>query len=547
MIKKLLKQFIPAYFLFLGIFASCTSDVDPGSPIPASGISLRLQTTRSSVDTGTDLENQIHNIHFWFFASNASGTDKALFYTSELPTSIGSELVFSYTDEVLRLHNMNSQGKYKLLVVANLPADAMNAIGETTTQDELKNYFYSAAASGRPHNPFSMTGCTTGAHDFSIDSEVSISLLRVASRLDVQIVNATGKTLQVDKVSIVNDQQSVQFFAPASDAPVLTSDAFTSAMDIYTTSTIADEVKCSGYVYENRSTTSTDVVIEGSIDGDPAKWTVPIMPDGSTILPRNSVCKATIKLKGITPTDVKFTISEWNKEPIETSFTNTYIDVDKTEIEVIYLQGGVLGVQSNAEFIHIKWDTALGFYLAGYEDVTEATLAISNEHAALTFYFKGLPNTVIPDGTVTITTGNLKKTVNLRKKNSNLIFAPGITLNGHEIHDGDVIPGDLWGSLNEEETFMVSAYTNLTWAYKCTAYSAYAGGNILEFEGRSVFNGTVGNSTIDGALGTVPVFDADSGLDKFLPVQITTTFYLNSSTPPYNGIILYTLHFTIAK
>lgn len=368
MIKKLLKQFIPAYFLFLGIFASCTSDVDPGSPIPASGISLRLQTTRSSVDTGTDLENQIHNIHFWFFASNASGTDKALFYTSELPTSIGSELVFSYTDEVLRLHNMNSQGKYKLLVVANLPADAMNAIGETTTQDELKNYFYSAAASDRPHNPFSMTGCTTGAHDFSIDSEVSISLLRVASRLDVQIVNATGKTLQVDKVSIVNDQQSVQFFAPASDASVLTSDAFTSAMDIYTTSTIADEVKCSGYVYENRSTTSTDVVIEGSIDGDPAKWTVPIMPDGSAILPRNSVCKATIDLKGITPVNVTYSIEEWKNTLIDNSLDETYVKPSTSIITLSNFGEGELYIESNADSIKVDMREALNMFVRGNDD-----------------------------------------------------------------------------------------------------------------------------------------------------------------------------------
>lgn len=353
MIKKLLKQFIPAYFLFLGIFASCTSDVDPGSPIPASGISLRLQTTRSSVDTGTDLENQIHNIHFWFFASNASGTDKALFYTSELPTSIGSELVFSYTDEVLRLHNMNSQGKYKLLVVANLPADAMNAIGETTTQDELKNYFYSAAASGRPHNPFSMTGCTTGAHDFSIDSEVSISLLRIASRLDVKIVNATGKTLQVNKVSIINDQQSVQLFAPASGAAAPASNPFEAAADIYTTSITADKVECSGYVYENRSDTPTDVVIEGNVDGNAAKWTVPIKPDGSTTLPRNSICKATINLKGITPVDVTYSIEEWKNTLIDNSLDETYLELSSNSIKLNEVGEGEIYLSSNADSIKV--------------------------------------------------------------------------------------------------------------------------------------------------------------------------------------------------
>lgn len=308
MMKELIKQFIPACFLFIGVFASCTSDGEPDSPAPTSGISLRLpvaetSNTRSSVDTGTDLENQIHNIHLWFFASDASDTDKALLYKWEIP-NVYNEVVLNYTDEELRLYNMSSTGSYKLMVIANKPEDA-TTIGEDTTLGELKNYSYSAAGSGRPMNPFCMIGSTDGAHDFSIESQVDVSLIRVASRLDVKVVNATGQTLQVNRVSIVNDQRSVQLFISESGAGFRASDPFTSESVIHTTSTTADEVKCSGYVYENRSATSTDVVIEGSIAGVPATWTVPIKPDGSTILPRNSICKAIINLKG---TSVKVTI-----------------------------------------------------------------------------------------------------------------------------------------------------------------------------------------------------------------------------------------------
>lgn len=105
-------------------------------------------------------------------------------------------------------HNMNSQGTYQLFVVANLPADA--AIGADISLGDLKTYSYGASA--RPDSPFCMTGSTNGAHDFAIDSRITIPLLRVASRLDVKIVNITGKTLQVNKVSIADDQKSVQLF-----------------------------------------------------------------------------------------------------------------------------------------------------------------------------------------------------------------------------------------------------------------------------------------------------------------------------------------------
>lgn len=355
MMKKLIKQLIPACFLFLGVFASCTSENEPDSPVSASGISLRLQTsagsTRSSVDTGTDLENHIDNVHLWFFASDASDTNEALFYTSKTSLSVKGELVLNYTDEVLRLHNMNSEGKYQLFVVANLPIGA--TIGDGTTLGDLKEYSYSASASNRPSSPFCMTGSTNGVHDFSIDSEVSIPLLRVASRLDVKIVNATGKTLQVNKVSIVNDQQSVQLFAPASGASAPTSNPFEAAADIYTTSITADKVECSGYVYENRSATPTDVVIEGSIDGKPTKWTVPIKPDGSTTLPRNSICKATINLKGITPVDVTYSIEEWKNTLIDNSLDETYVELSSKTINLNEMGEGEIYLSSNADSIKV--------------------------------------------------------------------------------------------------------------------------------------------------------------------------------------------------
>ncbi|WP_320889088.1 fimbrial protein [Bacteroides sp.] len=475
MIKKLIKRFIPACFLFLGVFTSCTSENEPDSPASMSGISLRLQTsagsTRSSVDTGTDLENQIHNIHLWFFASGASNTDKALFYTSELPTSAGSELVLNYTDEVLRLHNMNSEGSYELLVVANLPTDA-TTIGEATTLDDLKKYVYSAASSGRPHNPYTMTGSTTGAHDFSIDSQVSISLLRVASRLDVKIINATGKTLQVDKVSIVNDQQSVQLFAPASGAAAPASNPFTAAADIYTTSITADKVECSGYVYENRSTTSTDVVIEGSVDGIAKTWTAKLLPEGSATLPRNTICEVTLNLKESAIIDIEYTILDlWTDKNLASMNGETYLELDHKVLQISSTLNGLLHVSTNAATIQVDMTNADGFFLDGYTG-NNIEITPTNGITELIFREDASLSILPTSGTVTITAGGITKKISLLHIESAAKFKiKSISVNGHIITEGTVLPPTFGlPSSTLSSNIAIITDNNIAWQWRLVQY-----------------------------------------------------------------------------
>lgn len=543
-IKPFVPVLLPICIMLLGMMVACSSDDDSGGSL-STGISLHIQAvTRASdgsVNTGSKAENIINSVGVWFFAENAMNGDQALYYTQQSVSADNGELLLNFSDEELRLHHdMNSEGSYQLFVAANLPADA--TIGATTTLNDLKNYSYSATA--RPSSPFCMTGSTNVAHNFAIDSRVSIPLVRVASRLDIKIVNETGKTLQVNKVSIAGDQRSVQLFAPVSGAAAPAPNSFSTATDIYTAAVTADEVTCSGYIYENRSAGATKVVIEGNVAGVRRIWTVPIMPNGSAMLLRNSICDITLNLKDApTPTDINFTISEWNKEPINTSFTNTYIDVDKTEVEVFFIQGGVLDVKSNASTIHINWEGAPGFYLAGYEDVTEAELPMSSNHAVLTFCFQGASDADIPDGTVTVTTGNLKKTVTLKKRGENSVFKPRLSINGHEINDGDIIPANLWGS-NDEEQLDIICYTNLTWGYTCIGYSAMEISPMFELQGRVVYNGILGDSS-PKIPGSIPVFGPE--LDMFLPIDVTVIFYLNSYVEPFNSAVLSKIHFTISK
>ena len=265
MIKKLIKQLMPACFLFLGVFTSCTSEGESDSPAALPGISLRLQisagNTRSSVGTGTEAEKHIDNVHFWFFAEGALDTDKALLYKSETVSSNDDELVLKYTDEVLRLYNMNSEGSYQLFVIANLPADA--TINGETRLDDLKEYSYTSV--NRPGSPFIMTGSSVGVHDFANNSQISIPLLRVASGLDITVKNATGENWIINKISIAGDQKSVLLFSLASGTASPASNTFGTSLDVMTTPTTNDEVTCSGYINENLSTDAVKVVVEGSV------------------------------------------------------------------------------------------------------------------------------------------------------------------------------------------------------------------------------------------------------------------------------------------
>lgn len=536
MIKKMIKQFMPTCFLLFGVFASCTSDGEPDSSGLASGISLRFQTstgdTRSSVDIGTEAENQIQNIHLWFFAGNASDTDKALFYTSESPALASSELVLNYTDEVLRLQGMNSEGSYKLLAVANLPDGV--AIGEQTTLSDLKRYSYTSA--NRPNSPFCMTGSTNGAHNFSINSQVAIPLLRVVSRLDITIVNASGKTLQVNKVSIMNDQQSVQLFAPESDAAAPDSDTFAGAADIYTTPTVADEVKCSSYVYENRSAASTEVVIEGSIDGNAATWTVPIKPDSSTILPRNSICKTTINLKGITPTDSKQEILDWDNKDISAPIYGAYLNVLEKIVYVAPADGGVLHIQTNANSIQVNLENANHVYLEGHRGETSAQVPVVNNVAVLKFNLMSGENSNFNEE-ITINADGLKSKVELQRKDvAYTLDIKRITVanSGYHLTNGMTVPGDFYTGQTGISQFSAIIQRNIPWYAKVSYYKVS--------DGKMALPSSTQTFTYDGVPSEVSAQINVRANTLSEDVKVVMEFGVGVSS---SGFIVYTIEFTM--
>lgn len=548
MLRKKIYQLI-SVCLLLGTLAACSSEDELGKSSPTTGIRLEMKTTgqtRASVELGTEAERQINSVSVWFFKDGAADTEKAMFHTKVPSSSSTGNVILNFSDEDLRLHNMTSEGSYEVFVIANLPADA-SIDGETTLSD-LKGYSY--IATNRPESPFCMTGNSVGAHDFGKNSTISIPLLRVASRLDITLKNATGKNWIINKISIDGDQKSVMLFAPVTGAAVPPSDAFGTAQDIMTTPTTNNEVTCSGYIYENLSVNTVKVLIEGNVDGAVRSWTAELKPEGTTTLPRNTICGVTLNLKEgapIVPTDVGLSLKGWDTEIMNTKLPATYLELNKNSLEVEYVLGGVLGVKSDAETILVDWSDATGFYLSDHENETEAVVTLTDGNAALMFYYQGSTDEVIPSGTILITAGNLTQKIPISKINNNMIFKlKSIVINGHTISDGDTIPYDLWGSTKDEIIYIVAA-TNLTWGCSIKGYLPLMDNAVLfELEDMSTFNGiSGGDSSLDHQSNNVLINMKAGSLEGYLPVNVIIDFYLNTADPIFEPLKLQTIRFTI--
>lgn len=541
-IKPFVPVLLPICIMLLGMMVACSSDDDSGGSL-STGISLHIQAvTRASdgsVNTGSKAENIINSVGVWFFAENAMNGDQALYYTQQSVSADNGELLLNFSDEELRLHHdMNSEGSYQLFVAANLPADA--TIGATTTLNDLKNYSYSATA--RPSSPFCMTGSTNVAHNFAIDSRVSIPLVRVASRLDIKIVNETGKTLQVNKVSIADDQRSVQLFAPVSGAVAPAPDSFSTATDIHIASVTADEVTCSGYIYENRSTGATKVVIDGSINGVSVIWKADIKPDGVATLLRNTVCEATLRLKDkVDPTDVECIITDWYSKDMNGVIHGTYLDIKLNNVDVIYAIGGSLSVETNAENIEVDLSNAPGFYLSGHKDESKISVPVNDNLCNLFFRLEGQSGDIVPDGNVIITAGNVSKTIVLSKKETALLFnLRSIQIDDTEVKNGDHITIPSWNNGNNAK-MIIAIDCNMTWAYKIS-YTASDGSlgsvplrKVVRYTGESsIFNQEV-SLRYDGVM-----------VSELLPVVAQLDLYLMNYDEAF-GVQMQTIKFTIVK
>lgn len=539
---KIRNLFNPLLWGLVLIFSGSCSENERDIPVHGDGIVLRLTPSgaisrESNVGIGTDAENKIENIAIWCYPDHAADATAPLYHEVITGVSATNEAVINLTEKTLGDANMTIDGTYDIYVAANLPSGV--TLGNTSTPGDLKQYAYTTTA--RPASPFSMTGVVQGC-DFSKGRETSITLTRNIVRFDISLINETSSsTWTINSVKIKNDQRTVLLFEPAVGT-TLTSDAFTTSIEASGRTT--DGVTTySAYVYENRSDVSTVVEVEATIGADNKKYVAEITPDRSTELLRNSICKVTLRLQDeiITPKDVDVTIAKWVDAGIPNiTIPASYLTLSSDVIDVVIGEGGSVGVESDAKTIHVDWKQAPGYYLDGYEDITEADL--SNDTGYLLFKYKGDVNLVIPDGKVVISSGNLKKTVTLRKRVNNVQFSiQSIVINGQVITNGSTISGDLGGSTQKREAITITANTNIAWACTVEAYTV-ENVRVVNNSANVSYGGTPGISVPNKAI-YIPTYTGDATF--MLPVSVTITFFLNSYVEAGGGVQIGKFEFTI--
>ncbi len=537
--------------LFFVSLASCQEEDHAGQL--ADDIVLRIQTQQSlSRATGLDAEaeDKIDRLDVWFYPQDAAVNEPPLLYLSvEENTEIKIDAL------TLAANGMSATGTYNVYVVANLPRNPATAFNEFTTPSELENCKYIAdSRPGMGDESFCMSKWER--LDFSSGREQSILLQRHAVKLDIKLENRSSyPNLIINKVLIRNDQRKVALFEPADYGVAPDSDTFDYDLIVSDIASTDNPAIYTAYIYENLSDIPTVIEVQATIDGVTNRtYLVDIEPgmdpDNSPKLPRNSVCMVTLRLKDPIPTDAEVIIKPWGSVSIpDISISSTYLSTNKNKVDVVIAEGGKLKVESNAETIHVDLSEAEGFYLDEHEDDRTVDVSMDTNSSELVFKYQGDVNTVIPDGKVTISAGNLRKTITLKKQVNNIQFAVhSVVINGQSITNGGSISGDYGGGTNNiKEPIIINAVANIPWGCTVEAYSAYRSPTgtpirISNISSDATYPGSLGCFSTDKIL-EMAVFTGDKAL--LLPVTVKVTFFLDTYDLSKGGIEMNTFNFKI--
>lgn len=495
--------------------------------------------TRANTDPGTTEESIINNLSLWFFETGASDTNPPLhcFTFTNLTTTKGVAVTISEAE--LNGAGIRPNGIYDVYAAANLSG----AVPTFATLSELKQYTYTAAS--RPSSPFCMSG-VINSQDFSRSREMTVSLKRQAVKLDITLYNETSfSTWTINSVSVSSDQKTVYLFDPATGT---TSDTFADALSVSATATNASPASYTAYIYENLSDIPTVVEVNATVDGVERTYRAGIEPDGLSKLPRNSACSVKLRLRdaAIVPADIDVVISDWTPGGIpEINISDTYLFLGTNTVEVFAGDGGFLDIDTDAEIVHVDMTNAPGFFMVGHEEETVFDLAIKaggNTSTEFLFKFLGGSNAVIPDGTVTISAGNIHKKVTLHKSVNRLIFeVRSVKINGQSISRGDIVLPAIWKKDDRNAIVDIVVYSNITWG--CTCKVLYGDFALYTKQGKSIYTGIPGESAPTETIDLPGLADFES----LMPYPTKIFFYVNSFDEKNGGVLIDIFEFTIDK
>lgn len=294
------------------ILASCSNETALESQ--TGDISLKISSgknsTRSSVDPGTEEESELKSVKVWLFESAATDDDKCLLYSDLTVASGTTETTVTFTEAELNKKKVNPNGEYIIYTVANTPDD-VTTLDETIRLGVLKKFVYTtsydleAGTDGRPLTPLLMSGVLK--HNFKGGKRAEITLVRVAVKLNFSLTDSTGSGLKLPcSVTVNNDLRNVGVISSliAAGTPFTTDQPLEFSI----------KDKMAVYINEHVNTeTPVFVTITGSdTAGNEYTWTFPIEFGGSLTLLRNTAYNINVKLKPYSA-ETKVSVIAWDE------------------------------------------------------------------------------------------------------------------------------------------------------------------------------------------------------------------------------------------
>lgn len=304
LLKFLLLSILPVWML-----ASCTDEVAIDNQ--TAGISLKIllneSTTRSSVDPGTDSENNLQDVGIWLF-KKFDLDEPCVLYRNV--TVNGSEAYVTFTNKEVEEKGIDlDTTRFVIYAVANTKKNSITALDDKITLNEIKGLVfkktYNMTDGGRPISPFLMSGMLE--YTFNKSKTATVTLVRTAVKLNVSVKDSTNFELKSLSVSIENDFSNVGVFSPL---------PLDGVVGIPFPANQKWQKNISGsqallYINEYMGTTPLALTVQGKSGSLTYKWTVPLVFNGSGKLMRNTAYNINIRLGAYTP-EVEVNAIPWS-------------------------------------------------------------------------------------------------------------------------------------------------------------------------------------------------------------------------------------------
>lgn len=509
---KILK-FITAMFSSLLLLSACSQEESINS-IASDNLDLKLRVSNSVLDkrtraTGVEpvsKESTISNVHVFFFQDDALDTNEPAYFYEEKGMSNSGSWEKSF---VKSLTGLKDNTKYDVYVLANIPTSV--SVSSKITKGELLA-LTEAFAGNRQIDGSDISFSGTSTFLCGTDSEILIDLERTVARLDITVnLDATlGTDWEIQSVAVNNENASTFYF---------TGGVVKNGVDRKTDKGMAWKVGnlYRYYTYENASSSEEAqqlflLITLGNKAGDVRTYKAIVNNTGDGLVQRNYIYKVVLTLKNSlpVPVDMVWTVVPFNDVNIDASVQATFLDLSRSIIPADNLYGGVLGIKTNAQTVHVDMNGAKDFVLSSYEEQSSVDLIPDSLGQLFLHFFPNESHSVINDGTVTVYAGNLKKSVTLKEKESSVILnhVSAHIVGGPEITDGTVLPWDVYRDQNDGKSGLIelTVNRNCTWHYILYVYSKESGDNPIgtPIAGQFMYDGNPGEQKV-----SINLFPAD--------------------------------------